>query len=683
MLASGLMGGGDSTGIDSMSERAVQAVQWGIELEYQDAFGQRRSADPEVLARMIEILSQSGERPQGTLPPTCVIRDGYQRRLQLELPSDHVVAWSVLSNGHVYSGANASPVIDLPNELPVGTYRLRANIKSPGGDEHIEETTLLIAPERAYQGAGPGLPRVWTLAVQLYGVRSRRNWGHGDFTDLIGLIDLVADLGAAGIGLNPLHTVSDNHAEVSPYSPNSRLFLNGRYIDVEAIPEFPGLQAAEIEQEVAALRQGEMIDYRGVVAAKTRALRLTYAAFQKQGRSARQRQFQSFRRERGSILARFACFEHLRSRFQEPWWEWPAKWQRPDEKALRSLRRTERDSIGFHEYVQWIAHQQLGRCRDRAAARGLPIGLYLDIAVGVRADGFDAWNDQDTLLRTLEIGAPPDILNTAGQKWGLAGLNPVALERHAFEPFRRILRASMCYAGAIRLDHVLGMQRLYLVPSGLQAARGVYVRLPFRALLAVIAQESVDHKCIVIGEDLGTVPESFRETLADWGIWSYQVTLFERACDGSFHPPEHYRENALVTFATHDLPTFAGWLERRDLAVKRELEIDPGETDEERSAAQTALRNALSQRGMHSLDFLSAAKYLAATASKLVVVSIEDALGIIEQVNVPGTVDEHPNWRRRLPVELEELDQHGGLTALAEVMKSAGRSVGDKQGGGH
>jgi 4-alpha-glucanotransferase len=659
--------------MDSMSERTDQAVQWGIETGYQDAFGQHRSTDPDALARMIEILSHGGARRRGMLPQTCVIRDGHERRLRLGLAPDQVVAWSVFSDGHVLTGANASSFIEVPNELPVGPYRLRATIKSPGGDESTEEATLLIAPQRAYQGPAQGLPRVWTLAVQLYGVRSRRNWGHGDFTDLAGLIDLAGDLGAAGVALNPLHALFDDHSEVSPYSPNSRMVLNTRYIDVEAIPEFPGLQAAGMEQEVAALRQGQMIDYRGVVAAKTRALHLAYAVFQKQNRSARQREFQRFRRERGSILKHFACFEHLRTRFQGPWWDWPAKWQVPDEKALASLRRRDRDSIGFHEYVQWIADQQLRGCRDRAAERGLPIGLYLDVAVGVRPDGFDAWNDQDTLLRTVEIGAPPDILNTAGQKWGLAGVNPAALERNAFEPIRRVLRASMRYAGAIRLDHVLALQRLYLVPSGTKADKGVYVRMPFIALLAVIAQESVDNKCIVIGEDLGTVPENFRETLADWGLWSYQVMLFERDWDGAFHIPRHYRHNALVTFATHDLPTFAGWLERRDLAVKRELDIDPGETDDERSAAQTALRNALAQHGMHNLDFLSAAKYLAATPSKLLAIPMEDALGVVEQVNVPGTVAEHPNWRRRLPVSLEDLKQDRGLAALAEAMKAAGR----------
>ena len=656
-------------GMDSMSERAVQ---WGIETDYLDAFGQRRSSDPNAVARMIEILSQNGERPAGILPQTFVVRDRHDRRLQIDLPAHHTIAWSVSSDHHLFDGASA--LLDLPNELPTGAYRLRATIKSPEGKERSEDATLLLAPERAFQGDEKGPRRVWALAVQMYGVRSRRNWGHGDFTDLAGLIDLAADLGAAGLALNPLHALFDDPAEASPYSPNSRLFLNARYIDVQAIPEFPGLRAAGLQHEVAALRQGTMIDYRGVVAVKTRALRLAYDAFRQQRSSTRQRGFERFRQERGQALARFACFEHLRSRFREPWWEWPTEWQIPHDEALRMLRNAHEDSIVFHEYVQWIAHQQLLRCRDRAAQRGMPIGLYLDLAVGVRPDGFDAWNEHNTLLRTVEIGAPPDILNTAGQKWGLAGINPVALERRAFEPFRVVLRASMRYAGAIRMDHALGLQRLYLVPDRMNADKGVYVRLPFHALLAVIAQESVDNKCIVIGEDLGTVPENFRETLADWGIWSYQVMLFERAWDGSFHPPEYYRENALVAFATHDLPTFAGWTERRDLAVKRELAIDPGETDDERSAAQSFLRNALSQREMQTFDFPSVVNYLAATPSRLLVVSMEDALGTVEQVNLPGTVDEHPNWCRRLPVSLEDLQHERGLAAVAEVMRANGRS---------
>jgi 4-alpha-glucanotransferase len=658
--------------MESMSERAVR---WGIETQYLDAFGKRRSSDPDAIASMVDMLSQNDGRSSGILPQTLIVRDRPGRRVQIDLPPQHEIAWSVTSAQHAINGASAVPFLDLPNELSVGTYRLRATIKSSTGAENSEEATLLVAPERAYQGDEKGPRRVWALAVQLYGVRSHRNWGHGDFNDLARLIDLACDLGAAGVALNPLHAPFDDPAEASPYSPNSRLFLNPRYIDLEAVPEFPGVPAAGLQQQIEVLRQAEMIDYPGVVAAKRRALGLAYEVFLQRKDKNRQRAFERFRQERGSTLARFAAFEHLCSRFRKPWWEWPTEWRAPNDERLKLLRTAHEDSIAYYEYVQWIAHEQLTRCRDHAAQRGMPIGLYLDLAVGARPDGFDAWNSQDTLLRRAEIGAPPDVLNTAGQKWGLAGLNPIALERRAFEPFRDVLRVSMRYAGALRIDHVLGLQRLYLVPSGMAADKGVYVRLPFHALLAVIAQESVSNKCIVIGEDLGTVPENFREMLADWGIWSYQVMLFERDSDGSFHAPEHYRENALVTFATHDLPTLAGWLQRRDLEVKRHLAIDPGETDEERRSAHSALWNILSSRGMTALDFSSVVHYLAATPSRLLAVSMEDALGSAEQVNLPGTVGEHPNWRRRLPVDLENFKDQDGLVKVAEVLRAAGRSV--------
>jgi 4-alpha-glucanotransferase len=274
----------------------------------------------------------------------------------------------------------------------------------------------------------------------------------------------------------------------------------------------------------------------------------------------------------------------------------------------------------------------------------------------------------------MAVGAPPDILNTAGQNWGLAGFNPAGLEDQQFEPFRHMLQASMRYAGAIRLDHVLGLKRLYLIPYGVPPSQGAYIRFPFEAMLAVTALSSMEHGCIVVGEDLGTIPENFRETLADWGIWTYQVMLFERSANGAFFPPESYRENALVSFGTHDLATFVGWRDQHDLAVKQALGIDPGETTEERYGALDALRHALRQRGLETAaDFASVAKYLADTPSRLLVISIEDILGIRDQVNLPGTIHEHPNWRHRLPVSLEELKNHAALRSTADCMRSADR----------
>src|SRR5436190_9434355 len=401
---------------------------------------------------------------------------------------------------------------------------------------------------------------------------------------------------------------------------------------------------------------------------------MAHAHFRENATAERRRAFDSFRAQHPFPLAPFACFEFLRRRFGAPWWEWPQQYRRPDPHALDALYRSEEARIRFFEYLQWLAHEQIVRCYARARGRGMPLGLYLDIAVGVRTDGFDAWCDQDAVLSGMAVGAPPDALNTAGQNWGLAGFNPAGLEERQFEAFRRMLRASMRYAGAIRLDHVLGLKRLYLIPHGVQASQGAYVRFPFEAMLAVTALSSMEYKCIVAGEDLGTVPENFRETLAEWGIWTYQVMLFERSASGAFLPVESYRENALVSFGTHDVATFAGWRDHHDLAIKQALGMDAGETGEQRHSALEALRRALQQHGLESADFTSVARYLADTRSRLLVISMEDVLGLTDQVNLPGTTHEHPNWRRRLPVALEDLKNQPALSATADIMRSAGRS---------
>jgi 4-alpha-glucanotransferase len=297
----------------------------------------------------------------------------------------------------------------------------------------------------------------------------------------------------------------------------------------------------------------------------------------------------------------------------------------------------------------------------------MKVGLYLDVAVGVQSDGFDAWNEQSAISRQLAIGAPPDMLNTAGQNWGLAGFNAAGLENSTFEPYRQMLRASMRHAGAIRLDHVLGLNRLYLVPDGFAADNGVYVEMPFEALLAVTAQESVAHRCVVIGEDLGTVPEGFRDQMADWGIWSYQVMMFERDEHGKFRDIDYYARNALVTFNTHDLSTYAGWRSFSDLKLKRSLGVDPGESDDARWNALTRLSEVLRDHGVERHDLYAVAGFLARTKSRLLAISLEDLLGIIDQPNIPGTVNEHPNWRQRLPLAIDEIAAAIDIAALKKA----------------
>jgi 4-alpha-glucanotransferase len=320
--------------------------------------------------------------------------------------------------------------------------------------------------------------------------------------------------------------------------------------------------------------------------------------------------------------------------------------------------------------VQWNADRQLAACDALAHRLGMKVGLYLDVAVGVQSDGFDAWNEQGAISRLLGVGAPPDPLNTAGQDWGLAGFNAAGLEMRSFEPFRDMLRTSMRHAGAVRLDHVLGLKRLYLVPRGFNPENGAYVQMPFEALLAATAQESVAHRCVVIGEDLGTVPEGFREQMNDWGIWSYLVMMFERDDSGAFRAIDHYAANALVTFNTHDLATYAGWRSFSDLKLKRSLGIDPGESDEARWRALGMLDEVLRQNGIDRHDLYAVATFLSRTRSRLLTISLEDLLGLVDQPNIPGTVDEHPNWRRRLPVSIE----HIASAIDVEALKNATRA---------
>jgi 4-alpha-glucanotransferase len=328
--------------------------------------------------------------------------------------------------------------------------------------------------------------------------------------------------------------------------------------------------------------------------------------------------------------------------------------------------------IEFIEFVQWNADRQLGSCRRRAGELGMRVGLYLDVAVGVQSDGFDAWREQSAISRQLAVGAPPDMLNTSGQNWGLAGFNAAGLEISSFEPYRQMLRASMRHAGAIRLDHVLGLKRLYLVPEGFAADNGVYVQMPFEGLLAVTAQESVTHRCVVIGEDLGTVPEGFREQMADWGIWSYQVMMFERDEHGKFRDIDYYARNALVTFNTHDLSTYAGWRSFSDLKLKRSLGVDPGESDDARWSALTMLTDVLRHHGDERHDLYAVAGFLARTKSRLLAISLEDLLGVIDQPNIPGTVNEHPNWRQRLPLAIDEIAAAIDVSSLRKA--TAGRT---------
>ncbi|MBX9709871.1 MAG: 4-alpha-glucanotransferase [Xanthobacteraceae bacterium] len=637
-----------------------KAARSGVNPTFIDGNGQIHEADPQALQSVIDALGS---------PAASRIFDGpYVARANGGAPSlDLSGVLSQLSSLELQDERGAvlgkSGAAHGQLDIASGLYRLRAMDVAGASDD----ATLVVAPEKAFSG---NFGRRWLLAVQLYGVRSRRNWGIGDFTDLQVLLRWAERAGAAGVGLNPLHVLFDDHPQdCSPYSPNSRLFLNANYIDVEKLPELPLDFVTEHKAEIDRLRQAELVDYAAIADLKDRALRLAFKNFKAKTTLKRKADFDAFCANSAPQLSRFAYFEILRRKCCGPWWDWPKSWSRPDDAALATLRHGEDAlEIEYIEFVQWCADRQLAACTELATQLGMPVGLYLDVAVGVKADGFDAWNEQAAIARQLSVGAPPDQLNSGGQDWGLAGYNASGLEHRAFIPFRDMLRASMRYAGAIRLDHVLGLNRLYVVPHGYAPHQGVYIQMPFEAMLAVVALESVAHRCIVIGEDLGTVPDGFRERLADWAIWSYRVMIFERGAAGDFISADHYPENALVTFNTHDLPTFSGWRSAHDIGVKRALGIDPGETEEVRQHALARLCDAVGGGGS-DIAFESVLEFLSRAPSRLLGVSIEDLLGVADQANVPGTIEEHPNWRRRLPYPIETWDQHIDLHKLRVVLK--------------
>ncbi|HYG54470.1 MAG TPA: malto-oligosyltrehalose synthase [Burkholderiales bacterium] len=470
-------------------------------------------------------------------------------------------------------------------------------------------------PEHLQRGG-----RVWGFAVQLYGLRSRRNWGIGDFTDLRFLVELAARLGASVVGVNPLHA-----GGISPYSPSSRHALNPLYVDVESVPEF---QKLDLKPDLEGVRAADLVDY-GAVG------KIKYEAFAKC----------------------FAALEERRDRFEE--------FQRGMSRGLRDYTRFEAKRTGtspeLHAYIQWNARLQLEAAQRRARELGMPIGLYLDLALGADGGGAEAWSDRSVFAQGVSIGAPPDEFNPRGQDWGLPPYSPRSLRAVGYRPFKDLLRANMLPGGALRMDHVMALSRLYWIPHGSKADRGGYVSYPFEELLAILAAESRQRQCMVIGEDLGTVPAELRAALNAAGVLSYRPLMFEKDA-----PADAYPRDALVCLSTHDLPTWRGYWEGHDLKWRERLGLTKDFKKElaQRKKDQALLRKALGD----DISAANAHALLARTPSKIVVIQPEDVFEVLEQANLPGSIDEHPNWRRKLPLELEQWEADPRLQRLAADM---------------
>jgi len=594
-------------------------------------------------------------------------------------------------------------------ELPLGYHALE--VHGALGDGDVATAHLVVAPRTCHgataTGEADGDARVWGLALQLYAVRSTRNWGIGDFSDLAHAAEAVGELGGDVVGVNPLHALFAHDPEsASPYSPSSRLFLNPLCIDVEAVDGWEearvALEGDDLTTRLDALRAGDVIDYTAVSDLKHAAFEALWKVFvaRELGRdTVAGRAFAAFREGEGEPLAHFALFEALREALDArgeiagDWRRWPEELRSPASPAVAAFAAERTARVDFHAWLQWLAAGQLDAAAARADTAGLAVGLYRDLAVGISAGGGDAWGDQALFASGIHVGAPPDDFSANGQDWGLPPLDPRGLAEAGYAPFATILRANMHAAGAIRIDHVMGLARLFWIPAGESPATGAYVAYPLEDMLAVVALESRRAGCIVVGEDLGTVPEGFREALAAAGVLSYRLMYFEKHYDGdqSFRDPGEYPPQSLVGADTHDLPTLRGFWGAVDLELRKSLDLFPepdmhGAQDWARGEDRGRLLHALARAGVLpdgvdpdasgdvAMDdglVRAVHRFLARTRSRLLLANVEDLLGQVEQMNLPGTDrDVYPNWRRKLPIGLENWLDHAPLVDTARAMSA-------------
>jgi 4-alpha-glucanotransferase len=647
------------------------------------------SPEPEIPAAVEvfgEIVSENGERHR------------WESRLQ---PAGR------LKSRAVPGGYRIAVKLPLPLHLELGYYDLTLRVRR-GGREETGRTRLIAAPPRVYAPAWlEEGRRVWGFNLPLYALRSRANWGVGDFADLMAVIRWAGSLGANFVGVNPLHAPGGRSAaDPSPYSPTSRIFFNVLYLSLEAAPEMAACRQAqellaspEFQAAKARLAAAALVPYREILRLKRRVMELLYDSFcelhggpEGSPGSPRGQEFARFVAAGGESLARFGQFSALADQFQKgDWRRWPKAYQHPESGAVAEFAREHRREVGFFQYGQWLAATQLGHVCQEARSQGLPFTLYEDLALGANPGGFDVWAHQELFARGPAIGAPPDAFNPKGQNWGLPPLIPERLRASGYQLFINTLRANLPPGGMLRMDHVMGLFRLLWIPKGTEAARGAYVNYPARELLAILALESARRRALIIGEDLGTVPPRIRRDLGRAGAFSYRVFYFERDGHGHFLPPEAYPARAMAAVTTHDLPTLTGFWQGHDLDLKRRLNLYPdprlAETDAaDREQDRRLLLEDLKHRGV--LPDAAACQpeagdacprevreavleYLGQSASALMEVRLEEVFGIPEQQNLPGTKREHPNWRTKLPLTLEQMEQSPEPARLAVRLNKA------------
>ncbi|MBX3285360.1 MAG: 4-alpha-glucanotransferase [Actinobacteria bacterium] len=606
----------------------MTADPWGIEPAYWDAFGTWREADPGALASLRRSMGAGSDDP-GEAPPSGrplrVVRPGHGDR------SAAPGAVLVLEDGtHVALDG------ELPPDLPLGYHCI---VGPDGGEEH-----LIASPGRV---ALPPDLRTWGLTCQLYAARSTRSWGLGDLADLRRIVAWSRARGAGVVGINPLHAPNPlGHPADSPYSPSSRRWRDPLYLAIEEVPGAGALpDLAELAAAGQALNAGHRIDRAATWALKLEALERLWARFDTDPR------FDAYRHEHGADLDAWATYCALARHHGTGWRSWPAEHRRPEAPAVAAFAAEHRRDVAFWAWLQWLLDGQL-------AASGAAEVAVADLAVGFDDDGADAWQWQDLVAGGVRIGAPPDLLGPEGQDWGLPPFVPWRLRDAGYQPLAATIRAVARHARGLRIDHVMGLFRLWWVPEGRGATDGAYVRWPGRELLDVVALESHRAGVLVVGEDLGTVEDEVRAALAEADVLSTRLVLFEE------RPPREWPELAMAAVTTHDLPTIAGVASGIDLADQRAAgtRIAPDGDD--------AFRHRLGVDGDRPLAeaVVDLHRALGASPCRIATATLDDLLGAEHRPNLPGTVDEHPNWRIPLPVPLDDLAGHALAEAVADAL---------------
>lgn len=671
---------------DALRDLARRA---GIAVEWNDYANKQHVVAPDALRRILAALDLPADTrgdlaasrrvlaKRATLmdlPPLVTATAGRPTRLDLGA-ADSLPAKLLLQRGgsRDLTLVPARGRLRIPAVPEIGYHRLQI------GDR---EVVLAVAPAqcRAIDDVVPDA-HLWGIAAQVYSLRSPGDAGIGDAAGIAQLAEAAGAQGADALCLSPLHALfTADPGRFAPYSPSSRLFLNplhaapalvfGNDFVVQAMAD-ASLQDTFAQYEAAAL-----IDWPASAGAKLALLRTLFDSFLggPEAEGPLGADFARFRADGGDLLLQHATFEALQAdRLPEhDWRRWPVDQRDPASAAVAAFAASRRDEVLFHEFLQWVTDRSLAAAQGRAREAGMRLGLIGDLAVGMDPMGSHAWSRQSDILLGLAIGAPPDLFNPRGQDWGLTGFSPRALEDGGFVPFISTLRAALRHTGGLRIDHAMGLSRLWLVPEGADPADGAYLSYPLIDLLRLLALESAQHNAVVVGEDLGTVPEGFRETLGQFGVHGMRVLWFERDAQGGFATARDWDKSALAMTTTHDLPTVAGWWAGTDIAVRAKCgRLGPDVTVNDENAGRTRDREVLWQRLVAEgvADGIAppsespqrvvdaALAFVARTPSPLCLLPIEDLLGQQEQPNLPGTVDEHPNWRRRLPVPAETLLQ--------------------------